>query len=132
MVIHVDVADKDLKKCLRKRWYPGLEIELKRILKLLLIDGQLPGETLMSDFDSDLAGCIYHARISLPKTSFGKRKGPRLVFFRNTTIIGEYSLKVLYVGGHKDRIYGTAHFVEIVKTRCLDVANLISYEEFAY
>ena len=121
MLIHSDVLRKDIKKCLKKKWYPGLDLETRRVIKLLSIDKKLPGEYPMAGFSDDV---VLHARIKLPKASFGKSKGPRIVYVTNEVI------KVVYVGGHKDRIYGTQAFIQIIKVRLYDDAGYYSLEEY--
>ncbi len=129
MKIHSDVISRDLKKCVKKHWYPGLEVEIKNVVKLLNINHSLPGESTMHGFKGKLAGRTYHARIALSDFSIGKRKGPRLAYYlpldRNEECL------VLYVGGHKDGIYDTAQFCDLITSRYLDSpTSYLDLEEF--
>ena len=67
---------------------------------------------------------ILHARIKLPKASFGKSKGPRIVYVVDRVI------KVLYIGGHKDKIYNGQGFTEVIKKRLNDNTSYYSLEEY--
>ena len=121
MLIHVDVVRKDIKKCLKKKWYPGLDLEVRRVIKLLSIDGKLPGEYPMSGFSDS---SVLHARIKMPKASFGKSKGPRIVYTRDEV------KKIVYVGGHKDKIYDTQKFKPLIISRLSDADGFYSLEEY--
>ena len=129
MLINNDVLEKDLVRCSRKRIYPGLGIEFKRILKLLNEDNQLPGESPMRGFDGDSSNRIWHAYINLPHLNLSKREGARIVYYRyNLTA----EIKVLYVGGHRDTVYNNERFLtELIKSRStiLD-GGFISYEGY--
>lgn len=127
MRIHKAIIKKDIKKCTKKRWYPGIELEVKRIVKLLNIEFELPGEFPRRGFKGELSGKILHARINLPNSSFGKRKGPRLVYFKTDKV---NNIKVLYVGGHKDKNYESNVFSKEITFRCLDEDNFINFDDF--
>lgn len=112
-----------------KKWYLGLDEELPRVLKLLDIDEALPGQLPMRGFSGELAGKIWRARINLPNEPFGKRKGPRLVYFLNKKL--ELNIKILYIGGHKDPIYETSDLVKLVISRCsAEQLSFMNYETY--
>lgn len=108
--IHDKILGVDIPRSLKKRWYPDLDIELKRILKLLNVDGKLPGQYPMRGFRDFI---IQHARINLPKNNSGKSDGPRIVFYikdngdsnLHPCNVSMLNILVLYVGGHKDKKY---------------------------
>ena len=128
MIIHNEVLRSDLKRSVKK-WYLGLDEELPRVLKLLDTDKVLPGQLPMRGFSGKLAGKIWHARINLPDESFGKRKGPRLVYFLNKK--PELNIKILYIGGHKDPIYETSDLVKLVISRCnAEQLSFMNYETY--
>ena len=98
-----------------------------RVVRLLNSDSELPGEYPMSGFKGELSGKVLHARINLPNSNIGKQKGARLVYVK--TEINEH-IRILYVGGHKDKDYGSNNFIKEISYRYFDVVNLISYEDF--
>lgn len=108
--------DEDIKKCCRKKWYIGLDKELPRVIKLLQIKGFLPGEAPFHYVSDELKGNVFHAGICLPSSGLGKTKGPRIIYYKN---LFQEEIKVLYVGGHKDRVYNTPKIVEVLKSRFL-------------
>lgn len=127
--IHNEVLYYDLKKCIKKKWYPGLEKELPRVLKLLDIDKALPGQLPMRGFSGELAGKIWHARINLPDEGFGKRKGARLAYFLDKN--SEKSIAVLYIGGHKDPLYDSRDLSKLISKRYKAAENdFTAYEDF--
>lgn len=129
MTIHRDVIKLDVDKCIKKHWYLGLDIELRRVIRLLQTDGGLPGQYPMRGFSGDYAGKILHARILLPNTNYGKSKGPRIVYFSPEN--NPERIKVVYVGGHKDRVYETDKFILIVLQRLQDSEEkLIKTEDY--
>jgi len=94
-----DDIQKDLKICIKKGW-KSLDNELAYVLRLLKIDGSMPGEDPFQYVKGELCGNTMHARIALPSDGVGKSKGARIIYYRN-----EEEIKVLYIGGHKDRRY---------------------------
>lgn len=112
ILVH-ELVDKDIKNCCRKRWYPGIDKELPRILTLLKVKLSLPGEWPLRHLPEGLCGKTFHAKIALPKINIGKEHGPRIVYYKED----ETEAKVLYVGGHKDKIYNTNKIVDLLVSR---------------
>ncbi|OGN29064.1 MAG: hypothetical protein A3A33_00200 [Candidatus Yanofskybacteria bacterium RIFCSPLOWO2_01_FULL_49_25] len=124
LFIHSEVIE-DIKLC-HKKWYQTLGREMPRIRRLLVIDGKMPGEGPIHHIKrSELINKIFHARINLPNENIGKLKGPRIVYIR-----GELgTLKIVYIGGHKDKRYDDAHYlVEMIEAR-FDSGRFIDYGE---
>ena len=116
VLIHNDVR-KDIRKCSRKKWYMGIENEISGIIKLLQVNGAMPGETPFHYVPKELERKTFHAGICLPNCSMGKRKGPRIIYHVNHN---EAVIKILYIGGHKDRRYNNSHqIVNILASRFL-------------
>lgn len=126
MKIHRDVIGRDLKKCLKK-WYIGLDKEFPRVLKLLIAERSLPGQSPLRGFQNELSGKIFHARINLPQEAVGKRKGARIVYYLSF----DSDVLILYLGGHKDPIYNTSELVAVVKMRFRDNGDgYMAYQEY--
>lgn len=116
VLVHNDVH-KDIKRCSRKKWYIGIGNELPGIIKLLQMKGAMPGETPFHYVPKELEGKTYHAGICLPKCNMGKKKGPRIIYHVDH---GEEVVKILYIGGHKDKRYNDSYqIVEILASRFL-------------
>jgi len=116
VVIHSEVYE-DIKKCSRKKWYIGIKNELPGIIKFLQIKGIMPGEAPFHYVPEELKGKTFHAGINLPKCGAGKKKGPRIIYYRN---LNEDLIKILYIGGHKDRIYNNSYqIVDVLESRFL-------------
>lgn len=116
VVVHSEICE-DIKKCFRKKWYIGIENEFPGIIKLLQVKGIMPGEAPFHYVPEELEGKTFHAGISLPKCGIGKKKGPRIIYYRNRD---EDLIKILYVGGHKDRIYNNSYqIVNVLGSRFL-------------
>jgi len=125
--IHPEIS-KDLKICQKKKWYPGLGQELPRLYRLLAQDGILPGEKPVHHLDSSaLQNKTFHAGINLPKENVGKRKGPRIIYIKESIHI----VKIIYVGGHKDKRYTDPYRqVELIEERYqIPDDNYTTYEE---
>lgn len=134
--IHNKVIEVDIPRSVKKRWYPGIEIETKRVVKLLNINGNLPGQYPMRGFKGLI---IQHARIMLPKNNSGKSDGPRIVFcVKNNGELTHFcgtaklDILVLYIGGHKDKKYNNDNkIVNEVVCRIADFnENCCSYEDY--
>lgn len=116
VLIHSEVYG-DIKKCSRKKWYIGISNELPGIIKLLQVKGAMPGESPFHYVPKELEGKTCHAGICLPKCGMGKKKGPRIIFHRD---YGEGVIKILYIGGHKDKRYNDCYIiVKILASRFL-------------
>ena len=113
ILIHKEIQD-DLRLCKRKHWYNGLDEELPKICRLLRADGFLPGEEPIEYLGKELGNKVWHARVILPKENLGKRKGARIVYFKENTGI----IRILYIGGHNDSRYDNSHkLVDLIKNR---------------
>jgi len=110
VLVHSGIS-KDIRKCSRKKWYIGIEDEFPRIIRLLQAKGFMPGETPFRYVPKELEGKTFHAGICLPKCGIGKKKGPRIIYHIDHN---EDQVKILYIGGNKDRKYNNSH--QIVKT----------------
>lgn len=97
-----DDIQKDIKICIKKGWR-SLDKELVFVLRLLKIDGSMPGEESFQYVKEELCGNTLHARIALPSDGVGQSKGARIIYYRNNE-----EVKILYVGGHKDRRYNNS------------------------
>lgn len=113
ILIH-EAVFKDVKKCCRKKWYLGLDKEFPRVVRLLQIKGSLPGEAPFHYLPEELKRNVLHARICLPDSGISKKSGPRIIYHINR---GEGEVKILYVGGHKDRVYNTTRIVDVLTSR---------------
>lgn len=134
MKIHNKVIDIDIPKAEKKHWYPGLKVEVRRVLKLLNMDKKLPGQYPMRGFRSGLEGTVQHARINLPKMNCGKSNGPRIVYIAKNGgtdyCTGNPEIVVLYVGGHKDKKYNNDEaIVSEIVIRLVD-DDYTTYEDF--
>lgn len=123
--IHSEVFN-DIKKCCKKNWYGGLGEEMPRICRLLIQNGQMPGERPVHYIKlPTLQNKVFHAGISLPKAKFGKRKGARIIYIKEDF----HLIKIIYVGGHKDKRYNNSYSqVDLIKERC-SVENYVKYSE---
>lgn len=116
---------KDIKKCCRKKWYPGIDEEFPRVLRLLKIKCSLPGEAPFHHLPEGLHGETFHAKICLPKVKLGKRTGPRIIYHIKED---KTEVKVLYIGGHKDRIYNTDKIIDVLVLRFIS-GNFYEWSE---
>jgi hypothetical protein len=125
ILIHSRVFE-DIKFCRKKKWYNGLGEEMPRICRLLIQDSKMPGESPVHHVKLPiLQGKIFHARINLPKENAGKKKGARFIYVRESFD----SIKIIYVGGHKDKRYDVSFSqVELIEDRYL-TENYIQYTE---
>jgi len=121
ILVHSKVLDD-----IQKNWYKTLSKEMPRICRLLLQDGRLPGERLVRYIKlSLLKDKTFHAGINLPKENVGKRKGARIIYVKENFDL----IKIIYVGGHKDKRYDNSFLqVELIKERYL-AENYIQYTE---
>ncbi len=121
ILIHNEILN-DVSMC-TKKWYPSLEEEMPRVFRLLSQDGKMPGETPYHYIKTQvLQGKVFHAGINLPKENVGKKKGARTVYVRELSLV-----KVLYVGGHKDKRYDDSYLcVELLQERYSN-NNFIEY-----
>lgn len=116
VLVHNEVR-KDIKRCSRKKWYTGVEKELPGIIKLLQAKGAMPGEAPFHYVPKELEGKTFHAGICLPKCGIGKKKGPRMIYHVDRA---DALIKILYIGGHKDRIYNNSYqIVDVLSSRFL-------------
>jgi len=112
LIIHPEIR-ADLKICYRKKWYSSLGKELPGICKLLVRDGMLPGERPVRHLGTvALQNKAFRAGINLPNENVSKREGGRIVYVKESAEL----LKILYVGGHKDKRYDDSHV--LVKLIC--------------
>ena len=124
ILIHSEVFD-DVKSC-TKGWYPSLAEEMPRICRLLIQDGRISGERPYHYIKLHaLQGKIFHAGINLPQENVGKKKGARTIYAKE----GFESIKVLYVGGHKDPRYNDSYFMAPLIERRYDMNRFIEYTE---
>lgn len=108
ILIHPETWN-DLKLCRRKKWYISLNKELSRIYRLLIHDGALPGERPIRHLKlAVLQNKAFRAGINLPEENIGKRQGGRVVYIKESAGL----LKILYIGGHKDKRYNDSHMLE--------------------
>ena len=125
ILIHSGVF-RDIKLYRKKKWYKGLGKEMPGICRLLMRDNMMPGEKPVHYIKVvNLQGKTFHAAIKLPKENVGKRKGPRIIYIKENSDF----IKIIYVGGHKDKRYDNSHLqVELIKERYL-TENYIPYSE---
>ena len=125
ILIHSRVFE-DIRFCCKKKWYKGLGEEMPRICRLLAQDSKISGERPVHYIKlSILQSKTFHAGINLPKEKVGKRKGARVIFVKENFDL----IKIIYVGGHKDRRYDTSVLqVKLIEDRYL-TENYIPYTE---
>ena len=119
ILIHQQI-ENDINLCQKKRWYSGIELELPRLYRLLIIDKRLPGQTSLHHHGEKWVDKILHAKIALPKENCGGQGGGRLVY-----VVMEDKCLILYVGGHKDKRYDNSQSIkELVLERVEDTVFL--------
>ena len=125
VLIHIKVFD-DIKTCNRKNWYKGLGKEIPRICRLLIQDGRISGEKPVHYIKVPLLqNKTFHAGINLPQENVGKRKGARIIYVKENFDL----IKIIYVGGHKDKRYDDSFLqVELINQRYF-TENYIQYTE---
>lgn len=123
--IHSKVFE-DISFCRKKKWYRGLGEEMPRIFRLLMQDAKLPGEKPVHYIKlAILQNKTFHAGINLPQENVGKQKGARIIYVKESLD----SIKIIYVGGHKDKRYDNSNLqVELIEDRYL-TENYIVYTE---
>ncbi|KKQ97954.1 MAG: hypothetical protein UT24_C0042G0002 [Candidatus Woesebacteria bacterium GW2011_GWB1_39_12] len=123
--IHAEVFN-DLDLCLKKKWYKTLGEEMPRVCRLLMHDLRLPGESLVRYIKLQiLQNKTFHARINLPEENIGKQAGSRIIFVKEDPNL----IKVIYVGGHKDKRYDDSNLaVPLIEDRYQD-ARYVDYFE---
>jgi hypothetical protein len=111
---------------LEEKRYTTLDQEMSRVCRLLIQDGKMPGEgpvhyvKLLS-----LQNKTFHAGINLPKENVSKRKGARIIYVKEDLTL----IKIIYVGGHKDKKYDNSNFqVKMIEERYLE-EGYIEYKE---
>jgi hypothetical protein len=119
-------AFEDIKFYRKKKWYNGLGEQMPRICRLLIQDNKMPGESPVHHVKLPiLQGKTFHAGIALPKEKVGKKKGARFIYVRESFD----SIKIIYVGGHKDRRYDDSNLqIKLIEERYL-TENYIAYTE---
>ncbi len=125
ILIHSKVFE-DISFCRKKKWYKGLGEEMPRISRLLMQDAKLPGEKPVHYIKlAILQNKTFHAGINLPQENVGKQKGARIIYVKESLD----SIKIIYVGGHKDKRYDDSNLqVELIEDRYL-TENYIAYAE---
>jgi len=123
--IHSRVFE-DIKTYRKKNLYKGLGEEMSGICRLLMQDAKLPGERPVHYIKLVvLQNKTFHAGINLPQENVGKQKGARIIYVKEDMD----SIKIIYVGGHKDKRYNDSNLqVELVEGRYL-TENYIQYTE---
>lgn len=125
LLIHSAVFN-DIKTCCKKNWYRTLNKETPRICRLLIQDGKIPGERPVHYIKSlELQNKTFHAGINLPEENVSKKRGARIVYVKE----GFDLIKILYVGGHKDKRYDDSFIqVELIQER-YSINDYIEYSE---
>jgi hypothetical protein len=125
ILIHSKVFE-DISFCRKKNWYKGLGEEMPRIFRLLIQDAKLPGEKPVHYIKlAILQNKTFHAGINLPQENVGKQKGARIIYVKESLD----SIKIIYVGGHKDKHYDDSNLqVELIENRYL-TENYIAYTD---
>lgn len=125
VLIHPEIFD-DVKKCRKKKWYRCLGNEMSRVCRFLMQDGKMPGEKPVHYVRLPiLKNKVFHAGINLPKENVGKRQGARIIYIKENLNL----VKIIYVGGHKDKRYDNSYLqVNLLKER-YSVENYIKYTE---
>jgi len=123
ILIHSKVFE-DISFYCKKKWYKGLGEEMPRIFRLLIQDAKLPGEKPVHYIKlAILQNKTFHAGINLPQENVGKQKGARIIYVKESL----NSIKIIYVGGHKDKRYDSSNLqVELIENRYL-TENYIVY-----
>ncbi len=76
-----------------------------------------------------LHGKTFHAGINLPQEKFGKRKGARIIYIKESANL----VKVIYVGGHKDKRYDNSFTqVSLIEDRYQTESYLLYNEGFEF
>lgn len=119
---------KDIKLCIKKKWYQGIGKDAFRLCKYLEERGLLPAETTVRRLPVELQDKTLHSRISLKDENTGKRKGGRMVYIKENTEV----FKIIYIGGHKDKRYDNEfQRVKLIKERYqYDTGEYISYKQY--
>lgn len=125
ILIHSEVFN-EIKKCRKKNWYKGLGEEMPRVCRLLIQDGKIPGEGPVHYIKSPiLQNRVFHAGINLPRENVGKRQGSRIIYIKENFNL----IKIIYVGGHKDRRYNNSYLqVDLIEER-YSVESYVKYSE---
>ena len=124
ILIHNEIFN-DIRLCIKK-WYPSLEKEIHRICRLLSQDGRISGETPYHYIKTPyLQGKVFHAGINLPKENVGKKKGARIVYIKEDLNL----IKILYVGGHKDKRYDDSYSSVVLLEKRYSNKNFLEYTE---
>lgn len=128
VLVHEDVKKLDFKKC--KKWYPGIQREISGICRLLSVQGKIAGQSLYHHLPKGMENKTFHASILLPKANLSKRKCPRVLFVTEP----DFVIKILYLGGHKDRKYDDSkrfgkEFVRFIENRYLQNEMHLKYSE---
>jgi len=125
VLLHSQIFD-DIKLCLKKKWYVGLDEEMPRVCRLLMQDRTLPGESPYHHTKNPLLyNKIFHAGVNLPKQNVCKRLGARIVYVRENSD----SIKVMYLGGHKDKRYDDSNYQVALINQRYPLENYIKYTE---
>jgi len=103
---------------------------MPRVCRYLAKNGMMPGESPVHHVKLNiLQGKTFHAGIPLPQEGIGKRKGARIIYVKESTDL----VKVIYVGGHKDRRYDDPFLqVDIVESRYQTESYLLYTEGFRF
>lgn len=124
ILLHLEVLN-DIKLC-KKKWYPSLGIEMPRVYRYLMKNGMMPGETPVHYIKLNiLQGRTFHAKISLPQEGISGRKGGRIIYVKESVDL----IKIIYVGGHKDRRYDNPFAqVSLIESRYQTESYLKDFE----
>lgn len=90
----------------------------------------MPGETPVHYIKlTIIQGKTFHAGINLPQERVGKRKGARIIYVKENTNL----IKVIYIGGHKDKRYNDAFLqVNLIGNRYQTENYLLYTEDFNF
>lgn len=126
MIIHQEVINTDLKNCLTNKWYPKIDTEFIRVLRLLRKKRSLPGQTYLLYFQNELRMRIQHAKVYVP--GLEKSDGARLVYYLPDD--QAQVIKVLYLGGHNDPYYMTMNLTQLVTQRYYEETRYITADSY--
>lgn len=103
---------------------------MPKVCRLLKEDGKMPGEAPVLHVNlSSLEHKTFHARISLPEENIGKRQGGRIIYVKENS----ESIKIIYVGGHKDKRYDNGPLqVQLIEKRYSSGNFMEHTEEFDF
>jgi len=103
---------------------------MPRVCRYLMKNGTMPGESPVHYIKlSSLQGKTFHAGINLPQERVGKRQGARIIYVKENTNL----VKVIYVGGHKDKKYDDPFTqVSLIEGRYQTESYLLYTEGFEF